>query len=451
MRIAVDQSWPYDIGLKWTREGIFVYNKFLFDALLEYDKHTSIEFWFCNPNKAELMSCYGFLAKKYPGRVFFIDSTGTFSLKKYFLKTKYRLKKKLYRLLSKITKNKKYDKKIAKYKNKQKEAEQVNYEQILNKKIINSKADIAFLDAVLLKGMHQFKRAKVCMVHDLYGLQLQKEYEAEYGIAATQKNQNTIDNLRKYASEGAYFITSAKYTRDYQLLKFIDNIRHSKTKVISFPPFIKKIHTENVPDREDFLRQYGLPQVYIAYPSQNRWNKNLIVLLKALKRLKEQNTPILLATTGKINFVRSCARFVIENNLTDVIKELPYLPENHLYALYKYSSCVVVPTYIEGFGMTGQCLEALSVNCSPIIHAKSYGMKESLASVGLSMKEADLNWFELDDDISLANKIEQAIKKPKDFVKKHQKILKHYTRITWQDVAKQYHQYFEEIINAKSN
>ena len=130
-----------------------------------------------------------------------------------------------------------------------------------------------------------------------------------------------------------------------------------------------------------------------------------------------------------------------------MIIETGSLSEQDLYALYKYANLTVIPTIIEGPGMPQQTLETLILKNIPIIHSKAWGIKESLESVGLSMETADLNWFDLDDDKTLAQKIEDVLNNPAPHIKKQKHILSAYTKRTWEDTACDYMKVFEKAIN----
>jgi len=446
MKIAIDQSFE-GIG-SFYREGIFVYNGFLVDALLTNNKNLEIDIWCIKENMEEFKRVYAESIKKYPDRINFITQVlvnPKWYQRNFFKYVWYAIIQNFYELLFKVTRKRKSLCLLTKYKDK-KHALSAPIIRPLSKMVSKSDADVSFIDVVILQGAHLFKGPKVFMLHDLFTIPLVDLFR-DLIPDIDELNRKAIDNLKRYADEGAYFVTSSTYIRDEQLLKYVSNLSYDKTSVISFPPMIKKFNTDEVLTEKKFRKKFNIDCAYIPYASQNRPNKNVILLLKALKRLKANGVKISVVTTGNFRGLKRCASYIKKNKLENMIIEIGSVSENDLYALYKYASLAVIPTIIEGLGMSGQCLEALSFGTIPVIHAKSLGIKESLELVGLSMESADLNWVDLNDDKGLAEKIEEVLKNPNSHIEKQKHIIDAYTKRTWDDVAHDYMDLFEKIIN----
>ena len=176
-------------------------------------------------------------------------------------------------------------------------------------------------------------------------------------------------------------------------------------------------------------------------PETNRPNKNVILILKALKIVNDEGINIKLVTTGKMEACNSTAEFIKGNS--DLVVELSDLSMKELFCLYYYSEMVVCPNIIEGLGISAQCLEALSIS-KPVIHAKSMGVSESLKNVGLNFDTAKLNWVELDDYIGLANKITYVLNNHEEVVRSQRNVYEAYSKLTWKDVANEYICIFEK-------
>lgn len=446
MKIAIDQS--FNVAGCFYREGIFVYNCFLAESLLANNKDLHIDIWCIEENVNEFKRVYSSAVEKYQNRIHFITQTIArkrwyqINLFKYVFCT---IKQNLYETLYKITKNKHYYNRTNKWKSKK---HNLCLFCSLPELISKSDADVAFVDFVSLTGAHNFRGPKVFMLHDLFTIPLADLFR-DLLTNIDELNKNAVDNLKQYADEGTYFVTSGTYIRDEELLKYVSNLSPKKTSVIPFPPMIKKFNANEILSEQEFRKKFHINGAYIPYASQIRPNKNVILLLKALNRLHKKGVKVSVVTTGDFYGLKECADYIHENHLENIVIQTGSLSENDLYALYKYASLAVIPTIIEGLGMSGQCLEALSFGTIPVIHAKSWGIKESLELVGLSMKKADLNWVDLDDDKGLAKKIEEVLKNPKTHIEKQKHIIDAYTKRTWDDVAHDYMNLFKKIINKK--
>jgi hypothetical protein len=139
-----------------------------------------------------------------------------------------------------------------------------------------------------------------------------------------------------------------------------------------------------------------------------------------------------------INDIQPTVEFLEAIDISDQIIEIGDLSKEDLFALYKYSSIVICSTIIECPGMSTQCLEALNIGDIPVIHSKSIGMKESLESVGLSFETADLNWFDFNDYLGLADRIEYVLADPKSHIEKQKHIISYYTKNDWKKTGKKY-------------
>lgn len=392
MKIAVDLSFGLYVSVY--REGITVYNNSLFDALLKLSENIKIEFWADAVNKEDFFKCYQNLFDDYPDQTSVIFNED---------------------------------------------------ERAFKQKIKESNIDVVFLDVVRFEHAHYSSAPKVFMLHDFFTIPLRDLFHQSLPNIDFI-NSASISNLSLYAKNRAFFVTNSMYIRDNHLLKYIQNVNLDKTEIIPYPPMLKTFKAENILSKEEFKSKFNITMPYMPYPSQNRPNKNLIVLLQALKRLKEENIKIKLVTTGHIGSFPPNQQYVSDNNIQDLIVETGSLSEQDLYALYKYADLTVVPTIIEGPGMPQQTLETLILKDIPVIHAKSWGIKESLESVGLSMETADLNWFELDDDETLALKIEEVLNNPTPHIEKQKHILSAYTKRTWEDTARDYMKVFKKAI-----
>lgn len=450
MKLAI--AYDYDIPADIRREGIGVFAIYLLNAIMEYHNDIKLEFWTYSFNKENIKIVFKDIFEKYPNRVKIFDESHGYKksveLKKiipcfpiYFKIFKYRLK---YFFL----RRKRYLDKISSIHVQllvklQEGIEQLKYGlvDLIDK---YSKADFVYCFFVSLKIGKYFSCPKFVQVHDLFTIPLYDLFKEDFGAKNLEKsNKMILDNLEDYALKDTVFISSSKYIANEHSLKYIPNIKSKQIAVIPFPPMIKDFNDALLIDKQTFKSKYKIGDIYIAFPSQNRPNKNWIVILEALKILRDKDIKIQFVTTGKVDSVIKTKNFAKENRLDDLIVEVGSLSVEELYALYKYSNLVVGSSIIEGMGISGQVLEALKVGNIPIIHTKSLGIKESLENVGLTMETADLNWFDFDDSKTLAKLIEEVIKNPQPHIEKQRKVLEAYTKITWKDVADNYVRLFK--------
>ena len=116
------------------------------------------------------------------------------------------------------------------------------------------------------------------------------------------------------------------------------------------------------------IKHYELPPNYFIYPAQFWAHKNHILIIKAIKLLKDKgviiNAVFVGGDKGNKRFVQ---KKIKEYNLENQIKVLGFIPSDHLYSLYRSSVALVMPTY---FGYTNiPPLEAWDLKI-PVIYSK---------------------------------------------------------------------------------
>lgn len=455
MRLAV--VYDFEFECVSVREGIGIYCNKLITSLLESETSLEIEFWSYGFNAKNVCSLFNNVLDVYEDRIFCYYEQGRYyptandgicsivSRKPILeilnsnkiicgLKTLIKpllplLVKKIGRLIDTVFPSKNV------------------YTERKNKLIsaikMHSLADAVYVMNPILEGGHYFDCKKIVQLHDLFTFQFASVFAANSPHAKCH-NRSIAKNLRKYAEENAHFVSSTSYIVQKHVLKYIKAITREKCHVIPFPPMLSVFDPSKLPSSEEFRKKFGIKGAYLPFASQNRPNKNLIQLLRAVKILRDRGIEITVVTTGKVENVESDREYIKENLLADHIMEIGMLSQCDLFALYAYSSMVVVTTYIEGYGMSGQCLEALLTKSTPVVHVKSHGMEESLASVGLAFETAPLNWVDLGDHEMLAHRIEEVLQNRQKHIERQGKILSHYMNITWRDVAQNYLDLFSQ-------
>lgn len=144
----------------------------------------------------------------------------------------------------------------------------------------------------------------------------------------------------------------------------------------------KQTATES--DKEAIRQKYRLPQRYILYLGSIESRKNLLLVAKALKHLKE---PISVIAIGKRTpYADTVEDFLKKNQLESRMRLLSNVPFNELPAFYQMASTFVYPSFFEGFGIpllealnsgvpaigaTGSCLEEAGGPHSIYVHPEN--------------------------------------------------------------------------------
>jgi len=427
MRIAI--SYDYDLPVNAEREGVGIFAKNLFYHMMKIDKNLYLEFWYFKFNEYNVKNLFNNIIQEFPDRVFFYNEILSLSEKINFF---YDIcKNYIKNFLFESPSNKKI---TSKCKN--------NISRLIQK-IKYSKADVVYSFFITLTLGKYFNKPCLVQVHDLFSIEFEKLF-SETIPNIYEINKIILKNLKEFAKNDSHFICTTNYIAQNHILKYINFLNKKNVHIVSVPPMIDIYQHDDVSKDNIFLK-FGIKNKYIFYPSHNRPNKNFIILLKSLYLLKKKGIEIQFVTTGYINDVKSCREYTDKTNINSMIIETGSISDKDLYTLYKFSSMVVVPTLIEGYGMSSQALEALLIGGIPVIHSKSYGMKESLNSFGLNFATADLNWFDTNDEYELTDIIISVIKNPLPSIKKQSHIIKYYLKNDWNQAAKQYLDIFYQL------
>lgn len=429
MTIAIITDYAYELKDAY-REGVVVYVNYLCKGLLDADPNIKIEFWQYSFNTQHMKRAYRLGCDAYPSRVSFHDEGG-FSLRRraalFCVRVFFKIVKIIFRFSS-STINDFFKRKII--------------QPPLAKTIKRySKANIFYTTYFGLPLTAQMDGLKILQVHDIYRITLRDLFARENSTIDIY-NRETIKNLTEYAKKGAYLSCFTAFTRS-EILKYVPNIKKEQIHEVRIPPMIGEFRDIDEIEVEKVKEKYGISGAYTFMASQNRPNKNWGVLFKALDRLRREGVEIMMVTTGKISEVKECSRLYDELKLGTTVVETGPLSTEDLAALYKGAALAVVPTMIEGHGISMQGLEALKAGV-PVIHSKALGIENSLELVGLNFETADLNWFECGDAAGLAEKIKEVLADRSRHIEKQRHILKAYTDITWEDTAREYVNIFKK-------
>ena len=209
-------------------------------------------------------------------------------------------------------------------------------------------------------------------VHDLM-----HKYEKRFPEAASKHMFNTRE--RHYSRISKYskaVLVDSKIGKKQMLESY--NTDPQKIHILPYiPPQYIFGNYKNI----DVHKIYNLPEKYFFYPAQFWPHKNHISLLEATLKIKNQYPDINFVFVGsKKNGYESVIRYINRYNLSDSIKILNYVPNEHMPELYKSARAMIMPTF---YGPTNiPPLEAMALGC-PVAISKIYAMPEQVGEAGL--------------------------------------------------------------------
>ena len=151
---------------------------------------------------------------------------------------------------------------------------------------------------------------------------------------------------------------------------------------------------------DDAVRQfYGLPERYILYLAGHDVRKNVAGLLRAFAIVARADSEVTLVVGGKLPARHKLPLvdpqpLVQELDLTDRVRFIGWVEEDHKPALYRGAVCAVFPSRYEGFGLP--ILEALGCG-TPLVTSNASSLPEIIGDAGFVVDP--------DDERSLAGAI----------------------------------------------
>jgi len=160
--------------------------------------------------------------------------------------------------------------------------------------------------------------------------------------------------------------------------------------------------------------------------------KEPMVLLEALKRLKELNFKVLMVGDGPLK--ENVKEFARKNELTSKIKLVSAVPFQMMPNLYKSATILVHTAAFESFGFS--VLESLGAGL-PVIVPRSGGAYEIAGPAAVS--------FIPHDPKDLSEKITSLLSDPDLYHKQSEKSLERSQFFTWRKAAKEYLNIYKEF------
>jgi glycosyltransferase involved in cell wall biosynthesis len=201
-------------------------------------------------------------------------------------------------------------------------------------------------------NIKNFKGKKIVTVHDLIFLRQPDLYPFVDGKIYNKKFRHACDiadtiiaisEETKADIEKYYFIPSDKIKVIYQSCDEL---------------YYQQLSQEEV---NGIKEKYALPDEFLFYVGTIEERKNLLSIVKALKKVKD--IPLVVAGR-KTPYFKTIMRYLQENNLKDRVLFLNSVSGNDLPAMYRLAKIFILPSVLEGFGIP--IIEALTSK-TPVI------------------------------------------------------------------------------------
>lgn len=187
----------------------------------------------------------------------------------------------------------------------------------------------------------------------------QERFYPDYFSIGEIESRNA--NYQKIQVDKGILILSSKSVHN-DFLNFFPNAS-CRPKVVNFAvthPAYKHL------DIELLKNKFKIKGEYFFSPNQFWKHKNHLVILKAIKLLKEKNSNILVVFTGKEHDYRNptytieLKEFVIKNNLSDNVLFLGFIDREEQLQLMNHSYAVIQPSLFEGWSTVIEDAKAMN-------------------------------------------------------------------------------------------
>lgn len=269
----------------------------------------------------------------------------------------------------------------------------------------------------------------IVTIHDVTRLVFPQNYPP--GIKGKLKFQ-----IQKASLKGVSAVICDSQNSKKDIVKFL-NYPASQIHVVYLAPaqFFKPLPA---PSLKKIKEKYSLPDKFVLYVGDIDYNKNILSLAAASKKIK---TPLVIV--GQQAVEKDFDQAHIENQpLVQLIKlygddpdiiRLGFVPNDDLVALYNLATVYCQPSFYEGFGFP--VLEAMACGC-PVVASNQASLPEVAGSAALLV----------DPD---QDKIAQALKKVIKSKSLSQKLIKagfnQAKLFTWEKTARQTYEVYQKV------
>lgn len=169
-------------------------------------------------------------------------------------------------------------------------------------------------------------------------------------------------------------------------------------------PFATIQQTNEIPSFEEVKSIFQLPDAFLISPNQFWAHKNHIIILKAVRLLKQKGHLVTVVFTGKEydyrnpDYFGELQYFVKQNDLEEQVRFLGFIDRLHQLCLMKQAKAIIQPSLFEGWS-------------SVIEDAKCLGKQVLASNLPVHQEQLGDNgkYFDPTDETLLANLIEEIL------------------------------------------
>lgn len=219
-------------------------------------------------------------------------------------------------------------------------------------------------------GPPRFHRKNVVTIHDAAVFAAPDGYSTGF--------RNWYRYLYKATAKRALHVLTVSEFSKSELVRFC-GINAGNITVI----YLGCDHSRECAADPFILRKNGLSDKrYVFAVSSHNPNKNFHGIVAAIERLSTGNLEVAIAGGKNRNVFGDVVK------IPDKVKELGYVSDSELRALYENAACFVFPSFYEGFGLPP--LEALSLGC-PVVVSNRASLPELFEKVAFLCEPDDPN------------------------------------------------------------
>jgi glycosyltransferase involved in cell wall biosynthesis len=223
-------------------------------------------------------------------------------------------------------------------------------------------------------------------------------------------DEETRQNRKIIAQSDIVILSSHDALEDFKRVAAPEH--QSRGKVLQFVSQPGNAAASKHPVTRDTIeKKYGFAGRFFSLPNQFWAHKNHMVVLRAVKALKDNGIDVLVLCTGNVkdyritstDYIDSIYEFIEANGLQDHVKILGHIDYNDVLFMMKNSVAVLNPSRFEGWS-------------SSVEEAKSMGKPVILSRIGVHVEQNPLNgrYFDPDDAIGLSQILADAWTAPAD-------------------------------------
>ena len=192
-------------------------------------------------------------------------------------------------------------------------------------------------------------------------------------------------------------------------------------------------HIFDVPADDGVLERHTLrPQEFLLAVGSLSPHKNFQAVVQALESLPEANFPVAIAGGS------DAAVFAGKPQLSQRVKQLGYVSDGELRALYEHASAFIFPSRYEGFGFPP--LEAMACGC-PVIASQAASLPEVCGEA--------VRYCDPEDISSIAEAIEHVMHNPALRTELRERGYTQAAKFRWLDCASTTLQHLKTAVNAR--